>query len=119
MATAAYASQAVGMAAAICREENILPSDIISKNKIGVLQQRLLKTGQYIPGHVMMDKKDKVQQAVITASSELLLQELPESDFLKPLDLSVAQMIPLQAGKIAPFIVHAQSEVETSRQPYA
>jgi hypothetical protein len=116
MATAAYASQAVGMAAAICREENILPADIISKNKIGVLQQRLLKTGQYIPGHVMMDKKDKVQQAVITASSELLLQELPESDFLKPLDLSVAQMIPLQAGKIAPFIVHAQSEVETSLQ---
>ncbi len=116
MATAAYVSQAVGMAAAMCREGNILPADIITKKYIGVLQQRLLKTGQYIPGFVLSDETDKVQTASITASSELVLQELPEQDFLKPLDLSVAQMIPLKAGKIAPFIVHAQSEAATSLQ---
>ena len=115
MATAAYVSQAVGMAAAICKEEKILPADI-TKNYIGALQERLLKTGQYIPGMVLADKTDKVQSASVKASSELLLQELPENDFLKPLNLSLAQMVPLQAGKIEPFVIHAQSETETTLQ---
>lgn len=113
MATAAYVSQAVGMAAAICKEEKVLPADI-TKKYMGALQERLLKTGQYIPGMVLADKKDKVQSATISASSELVLQELPESDFLKPLTLSLAQMIPLQAGKIEPFVIHAQAETETT-----
>lgn len=115
MATAAYVSQAVGMAAAICKEEKILPADITTKY-ISVLQERLLKTGQYIPGMVLADKKDKVQTADIKASSELLLQELPESNFMKPLTLSLAQMVPLQAGKIEPFVIHAESETDTTLQ---
>lgn len=116
MATAAYVSQAVGMAAAICKEEQVLPADIIKKNHIGALQERLLKTGQYIPGMVLTDKKDKVQSAAIKASSELLLQELPEGNLLKPLNLSLAQMVPLQAGKVEPFVIHAESETDTTLQ---
>lgn len=116
MATAAYVSQAVGMAAAICKEENVLPADIITKNYIGALQERLLRTGQYIPGMALADKKDKVQSATIKASSELLLQELPEGNFLKPLTLSLAQLVPLQAGKIEPFVIHAESETDTTLQ---
>lgn len=116
MATAAYVSQAVGMAAAICKEEKLQPAEIISQKHISALQQRLLKTGQHIPGLTVSDHTDKVQSATITASSELLLQELPENNFLKPLELSVAQMVPLQPGKIEPFIFHAQSEVETGLQ---
>lgn len=113
MATAAYVSQASGMAAAICKRKNILPEEIISKGFIPVLQESLLRTGQYIPGLALTDKADKVQLATIGASSELMIQELPESDFLKPLDLGMAQMIPLKPGRVEAFIVHAHSAVET------
>ncbi|MDF2192711.1 FAD-dependent oxidoreductase [Paraflavitalea sp. CAU 1676] len=113
MATAAYASQAVGMAAALCKEENLLPADIIQKGRIGTLQQRLQQTGQFIPGLVLADNADKVQLAHIEASSELVLEELPEEGFLKPLTFSLAQMIPLEAGQVEPFIVHVQSETNT------
>jgi len=116
MATAAYASQAVGMAAALCRERNIPPAAIISHQYITHLQQRLMKSGQYIPGLKLEEKEDLVQAAAVTASSELLLQELPESNLLKPLLLSVAQMVPLQKGKIEPFVFHAQSETATTLQ---
>lgn len=116
MATAAYASQAVGMAAALCRERNIPPAAIISHQYITHLQQRLMKSGQYIPGLKLEEKEDLVQAAAVTASSELLLQELPESNLLKPLLLSVAQMVPLQKGKIEPFVFHAESETTTTLQ---
>lgn len=116
MATAAYVSQAAGMAAAICTEEKLLPADLVSKKYITVLQQRLLKSGQHIPGLVLPDQNDLVQAATITASSELSLQELPENNFLRPLQLSVAQMVPLQPGKIEPFIFHAHADQETTLQ---
>ncbi len=116
MATAAYASQAVGMAAALCRERNIPPAAVISHQYITHLQQRLMKSGQYIPGLKLEEKEDLVQAASVTASSELVLQELPESNLLKPLLLSVAQMVPLQQGKTEPFVFHAQSETATTLQ---
>jgi hypothetical protein len=112
MATAAYASQAVAMAAVICKEKNILPA-AITKQYITQLQQRLFQTGQYIPGVSPAGKNDLVQLATITASSELQLTELPEDKLLKPLNLSVAQMVPLPAGKVMPFVFHANASVAT------
>ncbi len=50
MATAAYASQAVGMAAAVCKENNVLPAAIAQNKLMQALQDRLLGSGQYIPG---------------------------------------------------------------------
>ncbi len=114
MATAAYASQAVGMAAALCKERNILPAAVVTQQYITQLQQRLLKSGQYIPGMSLTDQEDLVQLANITASSELVLEELPEANLLKPLALSVAQMVPLQKGKVAPFVFHAQADTATT-----
>lgn len=116
MATAAYVSQAAGMAAAICKEKDIFPSDIINSHHMGELQQRLLKSGQYIPGMPVMDPADKIQTATISASSELRLEELPECNFRKPLDLSMAQMIPLKQGRVEAFVVHADAEEETTLQ---
>jgi hypothetical protein len=113
MATAAHGAQAAAMAAVVCTEKNILPAAIIKDGHIQELQQRLLQTGQHIPGLSFHDAKDLVQAATISASSELVLTELPESNLLKPLDLSVAQMVPLKKGQIAPFIFHAQGEAET------
>lgn len=113
MATSAYVSQAVGVAAAICKEKGILPADIVSKGHLATLQQRLLRTGQHIPGRALKDKEDLVQAAAITASSELVLREFPGEPILRPLTLSVAQMLPLQKGKIAPFIFHAEAAGDT------
>ncbi len=115
MATAAYVAQASAMAAVLCKKHNELPAGI-SRSYIAELQQRLLKTGHYIPGVQMTDGTDLVQSACITASSELVLTELPESDLLKPLELSVAQMIPLSKGKIEPFVFHAQASQDTTLQ---
>ncbi|WP_436489200.1 FAD-dependent oxidoreductase [Chitinophaga sp. ARDCPP14] len=113
MATAAYVSQAVGVAAAVCKEQHILPADIFNKGHITTLQQRLLKTGQYIPGLTLKDHEDLVQSALITASSELVFKEFPGKPLLKPLTLSVAQMLPLQKGEVAPFIFHADATSNT------
>lgn len=113
MATAAYVSQAVGVAAAICKENDILPADIFNRGHMAALQQRLLNTGQYIPGLTLKDSRDLVQSAVITASSELVFTEFPGKPLLKPLVLSAAQMLPLQEGEVAPFIFHADAESNT------
>lgn len=113
MATSAYVSQAAGVAAAVCKEKGILPADIISKGFLPVLQQRLLRTGQHIPGLALKDNEDLVQSATITASSELVLRELAGKPLLKPLNLSVAQMLPLPEGKVAPFIFHADAAGNT------
>lgn len=114
MATAAHASQAVGMAASLCHEKGILPRDIITNNLVPELQERLLETSQHIPGIHISHKNDLVQQATITASSELVLSELPEESKLIRLDTSVAQMVPLPKGKPGLFVFHAESEVETT-----
>lgn len=113
MATAAHASQAVGMAASICHEKQILPRDIVAKKLVHLLQEKLHETGQYVPGLTVSHSKDLVQKAIITASSELILTELPEEKRLIALDESVAQMIPLPKGKPGLLIFHAESEEDT------
>ncbi|QEH43851.1 FAD-dependent oxidoreductase [Chitinophaga sp. XS-30] len=114
MATAAHVSQAAAMAAVICREQGIQPADIISKGWINTLQQRLLKTGHHIPGLTHRDEKDLVQSAAITASSELVFREFTGDPLKKPLDAAVAQMIPLQQGKIGPLTFHADAATATT-----
>lgn len=111
MATAAYVTQAVAVAAALCKEQNVLPADI--KQNIPALQQRLLKTGQYVPGLQLADKEDLVQSATIKASSELVFSKFPGTPVRKALTISSAQMLPLQKGKIAPFVFHADANEAT------
>ncbi|MRG48878.1 FAD-dependent oxidoreductase [Chitinophaga sp. SYP-B3965] len=111
MATAAYVTQAVAVAAAICKEQNILPAEV--NQHMAALQQRLLKTGQYVPGLQLADKEDLVQSASIEASSELVFTKFPGTPIRKSLAISSAQMLPLQKGKIAPFTFHADADVAT------
>ncbi|PWJ57925.1 FAD dependent oxidoreductase [Dyadobacter jejuensis] len=95
MATAAHGGQAIGLAAALGLKYNMLPREI-GKNHIHELQQDLLKTGQYIPHLKVEDPTDLAQQAsTLTASSTLVLQELPHNGAWEPLHFSAAQMLPL------------------------
>jgi hypothetical protein len=113
MGTNAYGAQAVGMAAVICREKNLLPAELLNGMHIKNLQQRLLKTGQHIPGLAYNEETNLVHDAAITASSELRLSDLPEANLMKPINESVAQLLPLTEGKIPKLVIHAHSEEQT------
>ncbi|WP_343674057.1 FAD-dependent oxidoreductase [Chitinophaga sp.] len=112
MATSAYVAQVAGMAAVLCTQTGVLPSKV----DIRALQQRLLRSGQFIPGISGADKEDLVQQATITASSELSLAVLEEDGVPQPLDIAAAQMVPVLAGALPVFSLHAYTEVHTKLQ---
>ncbi|MEO6523735.1 MAG: FAD-dependent oxidoreductase [Mucilaginibacter sp.] len=112
MATSAHVGQAVGMAAYMAAKNDLYPRDILKHNLIAQLQRELLKTGQHIPGLEYNDPNDLVQIAKLSASSEYQLNEL-SSDILKPVDISMAQMIPLNTGKVPQIIFHAESKSNT------
>ncbi len=115
MATSAYCGQAVGVAAALAHREGVLPSGLLEKNLLEKLQTQLIQSGQFLPNIVLKDNADLVQTAQINASSELRIYEFEESDdLLQPLSISVAQMIPLNDGRVPTLIVHAYGETETT-----
>lgn len=114
MGTSAYGGQAVGMAAALCHQENLLPRKLLISGHIKELQRRLTKHGHYIPGVLFVDNKNLIGTSVIRSSSELCLTELPEINFLKKLDPAVGQLLPLRQGTIPKFIVHAQTQINTT-----
>jgi hypothetical protein len=113
MGTSAYVGQAAGMAAALCHTKQLLPRELSKTPHLYELQQALLKTGQHIPGFALRDEQDIARKARLTASSELLLQELPMDGPLLPLDASAAQMIPLFPGKVPELRIHAVASKAT------
>lgn len=113
MATGAYGAQAVGMAAALCHQNHITPRELASRGLINTLQQALLKSGQHIPGVVLKDEQNLAVRATVSASSELLLSGFTE-DLLKPLDLSVAQMLPLEKGDIPSVALQIEADQNTT-----
>jgi len=113
MATGAYAAQAVALAAGICLQKDITPPDIYYEGHIKLLQQQLIKNGHYIPGISLDDKDDLVGIANLSATSEILLNRLPESDIKHVLDIAVAQMIPLRKGIVPIFSFQIDSMMDT------
>ncbi|MBC8138397.1 MAG: FAD-dependent oxidoreductase [Fibrella sp.] len=100
MATCSHAGQAVGIAAALCTEQNLLPSDLRDGEPLRELQRNLLRTGQHIPGIRLEDGEDLAQTASITVSSRFRLQSLPPDGPLLPLTNSWGMMLPLPAGSV-------------------
>ncbi|MAT71338.1 MAG: FAD-binding dehydrogenase [Planctomycetaceae bacterium] len=99
MATCAHNGQAVGMAAAICTERNLRPRDLSARERIGELQLRLLRSGQYIPRLKRDDPDDVAQSARVTASSCMQRLDLKPADACC-LDESRALLLPLSAGQV-------------------
>lgn len=112
MATAAHVGQAVGMAAVIAKENSLNPKEIVEKGFVKDLQKELLRSGQHIPGFELQDSIDLVQQANISVSSELVLEEM-SADFCQTLDLSVAQLLPLKKGKIPELFITVEVAKQT------
>ncbi len=103
MATCANSAQAAGVAAAMCRADGLLPRDIAKPEHIKRLQQRLICTGQHIPGVTLSDPDDLARSARITASSELKLASLPDDGPTLRLDHPRGQLVPLPAGPVPAF----------------
>lgn len=114
MATCAHNGQAVALAAAICKEKELFPADLMQNGLISELQKRLIKSGQYIPGFRLYDKEDLVNTARITGSSEFELNGLPFDGPWKRLDFSMAQMLPLDSGLMPVMKIQVRSEVKSN-----
>lgn len=98
MATCAHNAQAVGMAAAICRQEKLRPADLAEPERMHRLQQALLRVGQFIPGVALDDPGDLTRSATISASSRFRLDHLPVDGPRLPLADSWAMLVPVPAG---------------------
>ncbi|GAB3759613.1 FAD-dependent oxidoreductase [Microlunatus parietis] len=103
MGTGAHMGQAVGVAAALCLRDRIAPAELAAEDRTPELRKELLRRGQHIPGVPLDDPDDLTRRAVITASSEASLAELPDSGAAVPLDLSRGQLLPLDAGPVPQF----------------
>jgi len=116
MGTCANSAQAVGMAATLCRKENLLPRDIVREDRMRVLQRELLKTGQHIPGLRLEDPDDLCRRATITASSQLRLGRLEPSGKMRLLDGAWAMLLPVPEGRVPVVSFYAEVLADTTLQ---
>ena len=112
MGTSAYVGQAVGMAAAVCARHQVRPAELTG-TWLKTLQTELLKTGHHIPGLRLHDEPNLVHQARLSASSELILNELPPDGPLITLHHSAAQMLPLTPGPVPKLTFWATADEDT------
>ena len=98
MATCALGGQAVGEAAAACHDLGCSPAELLQKETIGILQQRLQVRGQSIPFIPIADGTDISSTASVSASSTLTLSEMAFDGTWKSLESGAAQMLPLRKG---------------------
>ncbi len=99
MATCAHVAQAVGLAAVLCRRDNLRPRDLTAPARMAELQRDLLRTGQHIPGSSLAgDSADLARPAELSASSELSLAALPADGPSVSLADGWAMMLPVTAG---------------------
>jgi hypothetical protein len=116
MTTCAHNAQAVGMAAALCREQGVLPRDVTEPGVMRELQERLLAIGQHIPHVVSEDRANLVRQATASASSEFRLDQLAPNGETRLIEAAQAMLVPVAAG-IMPkigfrFDAEQESDVE-------
>ncbi|GAA4343594.1 hypothetical protein GCM10023184_43930 [Flaviaesturariibacter amylovorans] len=114
MGTSAHVGQAVGMAAALCVQKDCTIRVLGRKEKIGELQQALLRTGHHLPNICLQDREDLVQKATVRATSVFQLRELPEGEEWFALADSAAQMLPVTKGKMPALSVPVQASEETT-----
>lgn len=113
MATCAHNGQAVGIAAAVCLENGVPPSALSKGRLLQELQQRLLASGQLIPGLRQSNPLDLASCADVTVSSTFELGNLPPGADVVPLDVSRAMLLPLQAGPVPTFNVCLEAPQKT------
>ncbi|MEO0331200.1 MAG: FAD-dependent oxidoreductase, partial [Bacteroidota bacterium] len=125
MATCAHGAQTVGMAAALCIQQQLLPAALTSFEQMHELQQRLNEVGQSIPGIPIVNEENLVHQAQLKVSSTYQGGELPYDGPWISLESGAAQLLPIAAGNNHHYriLVHADqptnliSELRISSKP--
>jgi len=125
MATCGTVGQAAGMAAVLCARGQLKPRDMLDPRLMKQLQTALQRTGHYIPRTCSADADNLAAGALITATSELSLAELPFNGPWIPLDYAAAQMIPVN-GAVPGVEIQLNAEEDTwvcielrsSRKPF-
>lgn len=110
MATCAYVAQAVAVAAKLCAHYQLVPRELGQPHYMAELQKELQRSGQYIPGSHLSDHNDLVQQAELTASSNLGFKGFSKENLLwKGLNISAAQLIPTVADTLPIFLLDIEA----------
>ncbi len=116
MATAAHTAQAVGMAAALCRESGLLPRDLLVPQRMRELQTRLARTGHYIPHVNHAEKANLAETATATASSTFALASLSAGTLRSELDCPRAMIVPMTAGPVPRVTIWADVAAATDME---
>ncbi|KAH8684117.1 FAD dependent oxidoreductase-domain-containing protein [Ilyonectria robusta] len=115
MATCGANSNALGVAASLCKKLSVDPIQLLAKDNMKNLQLELMRFGQFIPGYKLTDPEDLVRQASsIQGSSTFELSTLPADGPAKVLVRSLAQMLPLPAGPVPKFSVTVLAVEDTT-----
>lgn len=91
--TCSHGAQAVGMAAALCTEKNVLPAYFTEKKNVWELQKNLIFYGQHIP--YVSFENSIINKATIVASSTMELENMGFECGYMPLNNDKAVIIPI------------------------
>jgi len=123
LSTGAIVGEAVGVAAAICKRNGLLPRELVARPElVRRCQQLILKQGGHIPGVENEDDEDLARRAHVTASSQWWLEFPPPHDFVE-LRYPHAQLFPVSTGVIERVRLYLKSrsagpiEVELGLRP--
>jgi hypothetical protein len=101
MCTCGVLGEVVGRAAALCQQQQITPAELAQPDRVGQLQQHLLRQGAFIPRHPLANP---ARDAHVTVSSTLQVRALPADAGWQPLKSRCALLLPLKAGERLPAI---------------
>ncbi len=116
MASTGHNAQAVGMAAAVCKDHGLLPRDLLAAERMRELQTRLVGVGHYIP-HVTFEPKGNLATgAKATASSHLRLGSLKANGKTVELEAGRAMILPVEAGPMPTVTLPLDVDAATTLQ---
>lgn len=114
MVTCAHNAQAVGMAAAMCIEQGLLPRQLLEPKRMEILQRRLLRSGQHIPGLAWTDPNDLARTATLCATSSLCIDRLDSGGEMHDADTPCALLLPLNAGPVPEIALLVDTDADTT-----
>ena len=98
LSTGSIVGEAVGVAAALCKQHQLSPRDVAAKHA-GQCQQIILRQDGHIPGVTNTDPNDLARQARVSASSDSPLT-FPEPNGEVPLVTPHALILPIAGDRI-------------------
>ena len=118
MATCAHNGQAVAMAAKLCKEKGLLPSDLADRDQIKELQELLIQSGQYIPKTKLESYNTLLNEVEIEVSSEFELNSLPFDGPWKSLEFSMGQLFPVEESQRLSIEIQVRSKKDSILKSY-